>query len=348
MSFLESCNHPPLVASFGAVAVALLPTLEQACQTTPWGALKWANAGIYALNVFATSRPGRFDTQPSKQLQQATPSRRRSNKKTDQAQQQASVMGPRGRSLLAPAGWAFSIWLPIFTGEMIASVAVLFLKESNDRLVPILRRVLPGAMVAQICQVLWTAAARPRYEDGPALFIAAAFLTAAAYSLNRAYQAFTSTLSVSYNWREYLLFFLPLSLHFGWISAASLVNWNSSLAVFMSSDNRAMAVAGHASVVAATALGAAVTLSRHAPVYGAVIAWALTAVASTMQRRLVAVENTNVSPRTSISTLLEQQKRTTTRSLNIQLWLCRVGAICSGAASVLAASHPRHTRGNQI
>jgi hypothetical protein len=137
-------------------------------------------------------------------------------------------------------------------------------------------------MVAQVCQVLWTAAARPRYGDGPAIFIAPALLTAVSYSLNRAHQTFT-TLSGYKNWREYLLFSLPVSLHFGWISAASLVNWNSSLAVFLSENNRILVVVGHYSVVAATALGAAVTLSRQAPVYGAVVSWVLCACASTMR-----------------------------------------------------------------
>ena len=53
---------------------------------------------------------------------------------------------------------------------------------------------------------------------------------------------------------------LPLTLHFGWTTAATLVNSNSSLAALLNpGDDRWIVAAGHASTVAATALGVAVT-----------------------------------------------------------------------------------------
>jgi hypothetical protein len=76
--------------------------------------------------------------------------------------------------------------------------------------------------------------------------------------------------------------FIPMSMHCGWTTAATLVNWNGSLAM-KSSDATVISV-GHASAVAATALGMGVTLSQVAPAYGLTVAWALAAVAQGTQR----------------------------------------------------------------
>ena len=51
-------------------------------------------------------------------------------------------------------------------------------------------------------------------------------------------------------------------------------------------SSKAVAWLGHISVVAASLVGVLVTLSRSAPVYGGVIAWALMVVASGLGQRI--------------------------------------------------------------
>lgn len=69
------------------------------------------------------------------------------------------------------------------------------------------------------------------------------------------------------------------SLHFGWVSCASLVNFNNYIATLAYSDKKKLNFS-LASVVAAVGLGVAVTGSTGDPVYAGVVAWALSAVAS--------------------------------------------------------------------
>lgn len=71
----------------------------------------------------------------------------------------------------------------------------------------------------------------------------------------------------------------PVALHFGWITAASLVNLNNYLAR-RGTPLRVREGAAYASVAAAVAAAAYVTASTGDPIFAAVIAWALAAVAS--------------------------------------------------------------------
>ena len=69
----------------------------------------------------------------------------------------------------------------------------------------------------------------------------------------------------------------PVALHFGWITAASLVNLNNWLAR-RATALRVREVAAYSSVAAAVGAAAYVTASTRDPIFAAVIAWALAAV----------------------------------------------------------------------
>jgi hypothetical protein len=77
-------------------------------------------------------------------------------------------------------------------------------------------------------------------------------------------------------------FLVPLVMHFGWTTAATLVNLNGSVAMESSINDSLLVGLGHGSVVAATALGVALPALGVAasPAYGLTIAWALLAVGS--------------------------------------------------------------------
>jgi hypothetical protein len=103
-------------------------------------------------------------------------------------------------------------------------------------------------------------------------------------------------------------------MHFGWLTAATLVNLNSSLAAMH--DNETLAIAtGHFSVVLACALGVGVTMAQSTPAYGLTLAWALTACGTGMASK---------------------SKSTQTLATNVQKYLCFVGAgVCAAASMVV-------------
>ena len=70
----------------------------------------------------------------------------------------------------------------------------------------------------------------------------------------------------------YMSCHLPLSLHFGWITAAAVVNLNSLVAVAAPPPHKQLSFA-FASVWGAAALGALVTVTTGDPVFAGVLAW---------------------------------------------------------------------------
>jgi hypothetical protein len=226
---------------------------------------------------------------------------------------------------------AFSIWAPIFLGEFVSVSAQLFVSETAS-IVPLLRKLSAPFVIANIFQSLWTAAFRPKYK-GFAKFTSPMLLSGIAYSLSKAHAAIiAASSSSSLPMSQYLLYGLPLSLHFGWTTAASLVNWNGAIATLFSDNGGGggggvsaenVARIGHITVIGAATLGSIVTITRGAPVYGGVLSWALWAVASGMKKRIQSTEK-------------EDPKRVGVLGCHLQYKLARVGAFVTGAASLYA------------
>ena len=318
--------------AMGLAAMTALPTLETAIVSgaIPWTAVRITNCALYGLNAYATSQPGRIDGIQAEQLAKG----KQANKGDDgeEIDELIAVADSRSRTMVAPAGWAFAIWGPIFLGELVFCVSHTLVPEAAP-VTAVLKRASGGFMTSQIMQTLWTAAFRPKYK-GKSAFVSAGLLSGIALSLSRAHSAFSSD-TASYSSGQYWLYFLPMTLHFGWTTAACLVNWNGSLAGYKGASPQTLAIAGHLSVVAATALGVGVTLSRKAPVFGLVIAWALTACAAGMNQRLqpgAGKSNDNYF----INLSAGDEKEAGVYGARVQKLLCLVGACLSAAASPVA------------
>lgn len=217
-------------------------------------------------------------------------------------------------------GRAFAIWAPIFIGELISVSTQLFVPASSP-IVSFLKQLTAPYVVANAFQSLWTAAFRPKYT-GMNKFVSPALLGGTAYSLSKAHAAICAAKNLSFG--QYLLFGFPLSLHFGWVTAASLVNLNGAVATCSDTISaKTVAVVGHVSVVAAATLGAVVTITRGAPVYGGVISWALLAVADGMNNRIQQTKD-------------EDAKRVGVLGCRVQKRLSQVGALVSGLVSMHA------------
>lgn len=262
--FLSQLNSPPTVLSAGAVVLAGLPLASAfAATAATLGLLQAANVTAYAVNCASVSISGRIDGQAQDELQ---------GRKTDDKTYQTVYSPTKGRSLIAPAGWAFAIWGPIFAGEAIFCGSILIgASESVTATLPV---ITAPFVAANILQSLWCASFRPSYMKGTwERYVSMAMLGGTAFCLSQVHEASASS-----------LLFLPLTMHFGWTTAATLVNLNGSVAMSDVADTTVIAV-GHASSVVATLLGAGVSLAQQSPAYGLTVAWALAACADGMKKR---------------------------------------------------------------
>ena len=264
LRFLSSLNSPPIVVATGAVLVAGLPFVQAGALSL--GALKIANLLAFATNVTAVSIPGRMDGEQDRKMRQGdldpelTPLR-------DSDAENNIVTASRDRTLLAPAGWAFSIWAPIYVGEAVF-VGAQFVDPSLAAAV--LPQVTVPFVAANLLQSLWCASFRPSYANGWHKYTSVAMLGGTAVALSQ----------VPFGLSIYLL---PMTVHFGWTTAATLVNLNGSIAMGGSVSDSTLISTGHASAVLATGLGVGVTAFHALPAYGLTIAWALAACANGMR-----------------------------------------------------------------
>ena len=144
-----------VVAGAGALALSL-PWATAFCTTSATlGMLQVANVTAFAMNFASVSAPGRIDGQSRRDGNE-----QKNNNKDNTYQE---VYSPsQGRSLIAPAGWAFAIWGPIYAGEAIFC-GTQFMAASNTALAAVLPAVTAPWVAANLFQSLWCASFRPSY-----------------------------------------------------------------------------------------------------------------------------------------------------------------------------------------
>ena len=305
-SYINKLNSPIVVLGSGTAVLLSLPTITSICAASgvsSLGLLQAANVVAFALNCAAVSVPGRVDGQAQNEMQGGKTNASDATYKT--------IYSPnQGRSLIAPAGWAFAIWGPIYLGEAVFCTTLLL--QSSTAVVSSLPAITGPFIAANLFQCLWCASFRPSYMNTHSSwekYVSVAMLGGTAYSLSLLHAADAA----AFSW-----YFVPLTMHFGWTTAASLVNLNGSVAMSNVSDKVVIAV-GHTSTILATILGVSVTFAQALPVYGLTVAWALAACADGMKQRQL-VENPAIS--TEI-----------VKGMRVQQILCYVGSgLCLASA----------------
>jgi hypothetical protein len=259
---------PTLQAVSGAAVLIGLPIAQGALSSSialSAIGLNGLNALGFGINCATVSVDGRLDGAQDASMRQGNlyPD---ANKTTKGKGSLNLYLRARDRSLVTPSGWAFTIWGPIYLGE---TIFCLSQSINTTGLTAILPHVTAPFVAANLFQSLWCASFRPESFNGTwTTFLSPAMLAGTAFSLSH-----VNVIAAS-NW-----LLVPLSMHFGWVTAATLVNLNSSLAA--SHDSETLAIAsGHASAVLATAFGVGITLAHSTPAYGLTIAWALSACAT--------------------------------------------------------------------
>ena len=214
--FLASLNSAPLVAGTGAAVMATLPIVKLGA--VPLGTLQFFNMLAFCTNVAAVSVPGRMDGDQDARMRSgdlnpdsSTPLTRTGSSNNN------IVLASRSKTLVAPAGWAFAIWAPIYLGETLFVASQFF----DATIIGALPELTAPFVCANIMQSLWCASFREPYAEGWKKYVSVAMLGGTASSLS-----FMPFANLSSSW-----YLLPVAMHFGWTTAATLVNFNGSLAM---------------------------------------------------------------------------------------------------------------------
>lgn len=238
----------------------------------PWQLL---SAGAFVLNVVTVSIPGRIDGQVQRRMQEKMLAKKNDSEPPPE---------PDGKyiSLLTPAGWAFAIWGVIYTAEL---GFTLYQALSINAEAAMLARVSSWWAGVCVFQALWCMTFREWSHTTRHFWLSASLLSVEALVFAGAHAELRQAVqgAAGMSLFTYLLAHVPLSLHFGWITCAAVVNMNS-VAAFMLDVPSQLAFA-FASVFGAAGLGAYVTLATGDPLYAMVIDWALTAVKSDGAKR---------------------------------------------------------------
>lgn len=161
--------------------------------------------GAFALNLITVSIGGRFDS--------------------DQVSQSGAFFW---KTLFVPAGYAFAIWGIIYLSEIFLTAYVGVVGQPSS----LLKKAVPFWTLANVFQSLWCFVFRPKYLNS--LWLPTSQLAFGAVSLSFAHQALSQALIAESNWIAKLQLFVlrfPITLHTGWLTAASLLNLNSWAAV---------------------------------------------------------------------------------------------------------------------
>jgi hypothetical protein len=251
--------------------------------------------GAFAVNVVSVSVPGRVDGEMAETAKKAGMAAKRAAKMatkqenttdtntTHETTPEAGI--PRAhwsRGLFSPAGWAFAIWGPIFVGEsaFASMAAVPGVAVSNPVASAMLAHAAPWFACACLLQSLWCVSFRPWAKRPRHFWLPAFLLSAEAVALRGAHNAllFAAASSPPLSIGTYLCCHLPVAMHFGWITCASLVSLNSWVAVARWAPGAKLTLA-FASTLFATTAAAFVSVTTGDPVVSFVVAWALAAVA---------------------------------------------------------------------
>ena len=194
--------------------------------------------------------------------------------------QSNAVLSAKYQSLATPAGWAFSIWGIIFTLEAIFSVAQLLpsFRDTDE-----VQKAGPLFAAGCVLQAVWSLVFAYEYVG-----CASVVLLLIALALWRTVAVLAQIASEKPPTAgRYVLLYLPFSIHFGWLTAATALGVNVAVV--------AAAPEAHAALLAVAVLSLALVfvMSLLEPsgsadsAYDLALAWALIGIAAQLRAPLI-------------------------------------------------------------
>jgi hypothetical protein len=188
------------------------------------------------------------------------------------------------RTLITPAGWAFSIWGALYTGSLLFAIYQALPVQGRNRLLQAVRWPAAGAFAGNAVWALYT------QLFGLSLISSAiiVFTLANLLVILRRFAAWGEGFSVGERW----LAVLPLSALAAWLSAATIVNIAASLRFHgLEAGDAAPVIAAAVVVVGGLIAALALLHTLGNPPYALVFLWALAAIYSAggQQEALVAL-----------------------------------------------------------
>jgi hypothetical protein len=221
------------------------------------------------------------------------------------------------QTLVTPAGWAFSIWGPIFIWEGIFVVAQFF---PSFRQCQVVSRVSPFWWALCVVQIAWTLAFAQEQITMALIFMLCILISLLGISWS------TDGLHISA--AQYFLLRAPFSLQLGWIIAASVVNINVQADATKASQGTLLALA----IVSNAAVLAVVTAFTFAvqspdPLVGLVAAWAFAGISSELSNPANLNDPTRFNPSAWDVVILEGLKNAAVGVSMLALALAAVAAV---------------------
>jgi hypothetical protein len=243
----------PILAASGVAKAAVtaapsaLPLLISLPLQSQIFKMKVILSAAFFLNMVTVTRPGRIDREIANAMREEEG--RRLLKSKGVASNTSNAFTPAtGKSYITPSGYAFAIWGLIYLGEGVFTSSFVLtpmkffgspagsffsIKYGSLRLVQTIALFLPHWVNANITQAIWCFAFRSRFHTpaakksgGP--FVSALMLGLTAVSLSKVAFIANAQAPLLSLFEQATL--LPLVIHFGWMTAATLVNINGALA----------------------------------------------------------------------------------------------------------------------
>lgn len=175
------------------------------------------------------------------------------------------------RTLITPAGWAFSIWGPLYVGAIAFAIFQALPAQRHSALLAPIRWPAAGAFLGN---ALWAA-----YTQLYGLsFVSAAIIAFTLVCLLAAYRHF-ARFEPAFTRAERWLVVLPLSALAAWLTVATIVNIAAALRFHgVEAGGAAPAMGAGVVLVAGVIAAAALVAGRGNPPFALVFLWALAAI----------------------------------------------------------------------
>ncbi len=175
------------------------------------------------------------------------------------------------RTLITPAGWAFSIWGALYTGAFAFAIYQFLPSKGDDPLLARLRWPAAGAFMGNAAWALYT-------QSFGLSAISVAIISFTLVCLLYAYRVFAewdARLTRAQRW----LAVLPLSALAAWLTAATIVNVAASLRFHgVDAGDAAPAISAAAVIVGGTIAAMALARGKGNLPYALVFLWALSGI----------------------------------------------------------------------